>query len=97
MRNDPDWAMRYIWYKRTGQPPIPFDDFRPSEVPAFLVGIDRLFESPQLSYNKRWGPPRRLKSPSDWGEAVETGDPLIDKWEREIAEGRTPDLTEGLK
>lgn len=26
----------------------------------------------------------------------ETGDPLIDKWEREIREGITPDLTEGL-
>lgn len=25
-----------------------------------------------------------------------TGDPLIDKWEREIAQGLTPDLTEGL-
>ena len=25
-----------------------------------------------------------------------TGDPLIDKWEREIAEGREPDLDEAL-
>lgn len=25
-----------------------------------------------------------------------TGDPLIDAWEREYAEGRKPDLTEGL-
>lgn len=24
------------------------------------------------------------------------GDDLIDKWERELAEGKTPDLTEGL-
>ena len=26
----------------------------------------------------------------------ETGDPLIDKWEREIAKGLIPDLNEGL-
>lgn len=32
------------------------------------------------------------------GEIVfeETGDPLIDKWERELSQGITPDLTEGL-
>jgi hypothetical protein len=28
------------------------------------------------------------------GEAIEFGDPLIEKWEREIAEGRIPDLDE---
>jgi len=32
------------------------------------------------------------------GEIVfdETGDPLIDKWEKELAQGITPDLTEGM-
>lgn len=35
---------------------------------------------------------------TDDGEVIfeETGDPLIDKWEREMAQGITPDLTEGL-
>ena len=28
--------------------------------------------------------------------AMITGDPLIDKWEREIREGKTPNLDEGL-
>jgi hypothetical protein len=27
---------------------------------------------------------------------LETGDPIIDKWERELAMGLTPDLNEGL-
>lgn len=27
---------------------------------------------------------------------VNTGDPLIDKWERELAQGLQPDLLEGL-
>jgi len=35
------------------------------------------------------------KSPS--GEVVfQTGDPLIDKWEQELAMGLNPDLTEGF-
>ena len=102
MLNDPEWAMRYLWYKRTGQPPIPFDEFRPGELAAFLVGIDKILEAPSglsskgLS-SKSWGPPRTLKQPTRWDEAVETGDPLIDKWEREIAEGRIPDLSEGQR
>lgn len=28
------------------------------------------------------------------GEEAPSDDPLIDKWEQEIAEGKTPDLTE---
>ena len=30
------------------------------------------------------------------GEAETGGDPLVDKWERELAEGKIPDLTEGM-
>ena len=30
--------------------------------------------------------------PLDWDEPVITGDPVTDRWEREIAAGRTPDL-----
>lgn len=34
----------------------------------------------------------------DDGEVIfeETGDPLIDKWEQELAQGIIPDLTEGM-
>lgn len=31
-----------------------------------------------------------------WMTPHKTGDPLVDKWEREIAEGRDPDLDEEL-
>ncbi len=34
---------------------------------------------------------------ADDGTFTETGDPLIDKWEREIAEGKLPDLREAFK
>lgn len=100
MVNDPDWAMRYLWYKKVGKPPIPFDEFRPGELAAFLVGIDKVLDQqPPVSglSPRRWGPPRRLKQPTRWNEAVKTGDPLIDKWEADIAAGRTPDLSEGRR
>lgn len=29
------------------------------------------------------------------GEQTESADPLVDKWEKELAEGKTPDLSEG--
>ena len=101
MIHDPVWAMRYLWFKKTGQPPLPFDEFRPGELAAFLVGIDKVLEeepAPAVGLSpRRWGPPRKLKQPKDWTEPVKTGDPLIDKWERELAAGRTPDLSEGLR
>lgn len=39
-----------------------------------------------------------MAAKGDDGEIVfeETGDPLIDKWEKELAMGLTPDLTEGM-
>jgi len=104
MVDDPTWAMRYLWWKKTGHPPIPFDEFRPGELAAFLVGIDRVLEQEATgtgglspTRTRRWGPPRKLKQPSQWNEAIKTGDPLIDQWERDIAEGRTPDFSQGKR
>jgi len=34
------------------------------------------------------------ESEDEWFTAHQTGDPLVDKWEREIAAGLTPDLDE---
>lgn len=40
--------------------------------------------------------PIDAKKTKDGDVRFETGDPLIDKWESELARGLTPDLTEGL-
>lgn len=32
-----------------------------------------------------------------FGDSMESWDPLVDKWEREIAEGKVPDLNEQLE
>ena len=44
-------------------------------------------------YSKRPVESKRLK---DGKVMFKTGDPFIDKWERELAAGLTPDLLEGL-
>lgn len=36
------------------------------------------------------------ESAEEWETAHTTGDPLVDKWEREIAAGQDPDLDEEL-
>lgn len=74
-----------------------FEEFTPAELSAFLIGIDtEVEESSELKGSGRWGPPRKIKLPKKWNEPIKTGDNLVDKWEREIAAGRTPDLSEGL-
>ncbi len=42
------------------------------------------------------GTVRALTNEETGATYYETGDPLIDKWEREIAAGRDPNLDEGL-
>ena len=97
MMADPEWMMKWIWFKRCGKPPIAFDEFTPSELAAFLIGIEAEMENaPTLQGGGRWGPPRKIEIPKDPTEPVKTGDNLVDKWEREIAAGRMPDLSEGL-
>lgn len=97
MMADPEWLLRWIWFKRCGKPPIPFDEFTPSELTAFLVGMEEeATATAELQGSGRWGPPRQIKLPKNWNEPVKTGDNLVDKWEREIAQGLTPDLSEGL-
>jgi len=90
---DPVWNLRWLYYKKTGRCPLEFEDFLPAEVAPFFVGIDDKLDKEADKVVSSW--PRVLKAPSKWDEAVETGDELIDKWEREIAAGRDPDLSEG--
>ena len=96
MLADPLWTLRWIWYKRTGTPPVEFSEFTPAEITPFLVGMEEALDRKDGLSPTRWGPPRTLDAPSSWDEAVVTGDPLIDHWEQEIAAGRTPDLSAGL-
>ena len=98
MKEDPLWILRWIWYQKTGTPPVSFDDFTPQQITPFFLGLeDAIAQEDNSSLSPtRWGPPRKLKIPTSWEEPIKTGDPLIDKWEREIASGQTPNLAEGL-
>ena len=93
LSQDDLWLTRWVWYQRTGKPPLTFDEFTPQEIIPFLVGIEKALESPT---SQKWGAPKALKLPENWDEPVVTGEPLIDKWEREIAEGLSPNLKEGI-
>ena len=95
LASDTEWLLRWFWYKKTGKPPIDFEDFTPHEIAPFLNGIDRLFDDNQTVSG--WGTSKILKAPTSWDEPVQTGDPLIDKWEKELAEGLSPNLSEGLE
>lgn len=91
---DNEWVLRWLWYKKTGKPPIGFEEFTPYELVPFLSGMDRVFD--ETDSVQGWGASKVIKAPSKWDEAVKTGDPLIDKWEKELAEGLSPNLSEGL-
>lgn len=55
--------------------------------------LDWLFQDKQKKPKRRMR--RRLKplkQPSSFGEAVSTGDPVVDEWEQAIARGEMPDL-----
>jgi hypothetical protein len=99
--DDISWATSWVWWKKTGKPPREFEDYTVVELLAFLVFTDEIAdpksaddnsdpETTTIERNRRWGPPTLGKVP--WSEAARTGDPQIDKWEREIAAGMTPVL-----
>ena len=57
--------------------------------------IERQLDSGEIPFDDRGPYMRQLTTINEeLGEADNAGDPVIDKWEREIAEGKVPDLTE---
>lgn len=58
--------------------------------------------APAAEHSRMLGELRRLDGILDDPDTVDdttplvTGDPLVDEWERQIAEGKMPDLTQGM-
>lgn len=79
------------WWTKKYQLPWTHELFQESQSHELLIEFyEDLFEN---------DPRAMLEAARDEeGEVVfeETGDPLIDKWEKELAQGITPDLTEGM-
>jgi len=79
-----------LWAVNTGRPARSIDDYDLTTLAALTVELD--------TAKKEW---ERMSHEADirhWTspapEIVDSGDPLIDKWERAIAEGRVPNLDE---
>ena len=102
-KSDPEWCSSYVWFKKTGKPPKDYGDYTYHELLALLVETERYIDSllpPEeeseeesktvFNQKRRIGPPT-LGVPK-WETAHRTGDPQIDKWERDIASGLDPDL-----
>lgn len=74
----------WLWTQKTGSPPRRLDDYDPQTLRALLAHSDAIAKQIQ----------HIAAQSADPNAPVITGDPLIDKWERELAEGKTPDLNE---
>lgn len=87
---DPEQQLRRWWTRKYQAPPTD---------PRYLAYTpeDLLLEFFEDYYADH--PERRVERRTHEATGAQyavTGDPLIDKWEREIAEGREPDLDEGV-
>jgi len=60
--------------------------------------LEELFVEYYEDYFEKHPSEARKEQAGEDGEFyfTDSGDPLIDKWERELAQGLTPDLTEGM-
>ena len=92
-----EWIMEHAWVQKTGSPPRAFEDYDPLSLSVLISGeLAKAIEHRAPVRTKksigRWGPPSLSgKSREDYGTAVQTGDPIADEWERQIAAGETPD------
>ena len=100
MAKDPDWVLGYLYFKKTGSLHKPYGDFTSEHLHAILAGDleDAIILNLQRRQYEAVDPRSGFsgKLPDDPSEPIETGDVLVDKWEREFAEGRAPDLEEKL-
>ena len=91
-----------MWFKKTGKPPKKYEEYDTLTLIALLVETEKLLsddnsedhEPTHFHKEHGVGPPTlgKLK----YGKAYRTGDPLVDKWEAELAAGLTPDLNETI-
>jgi len=100
MARDPDWVRAYLYFKRTGNLHKPYDAHVPEHLDVILSGDleDAIIYQLQQRQYEAVNPASDFsgRMPENPLDPIETGDALIDKWEREFAEGLTPDLEEEL-
>lgn len=92
MVRDPHDLLEVIYVMQTSRLPKPMYEYDPITLLALLqdrkIAIEEteVIRAELMSQKHHWtADPEPVKV---------TGDPLVDKWEREIATGKTPDLDE---
>jgi hypothetical protein len=86
---DPVDRLDFIFVLRLNALPRPIDEYDSLSLQALLLHKDdALKEGDRIA--------AEFKKHVKEEEPIETGDPLIDKWEREFAAGEDPDLDEEL-
>ena len=105
LARDPRMLMEFVYLNRTGRTAREFDQYPLLTLQALLFHADSAghelgwYTAPRRRHwldrdpepRRRLGP-GRLRAPKVWDQAVDTGDPVADAWERAIARGETPDL-----
>lgn len=97
LARDPEAVLRYVWFKATGRPSMAFEDYDPLTLEATLLHLGDAIKARRASAIAAEMRRERKRvfgrrEPVGYEDAVLTGDPVADAWEREIAEGRVPDL-----
>lgn len=80
------WILASLHWARTGRMPEPLEDYPPLVLRAVW---DHLPEAVAIR-EAREAAERAQRAEAEYDRPRETGDPEIDRWEREIAAGRTP-------
>ena len=79
--------LEYLTFSVTKRLPRPYGEYNDHVLHAFLAYMEDELNR-QQARTKRG----RLAKPKTYSDAIETGDDLVDRWERDIAAGRVPDL-----
>ena len=95
------WLMEVVWFRRVGRPAREISEYHELELIALMTDDDAQDQGDNFGGDHKLSPYsplgggrifKPLKLPTKWDEAIETGDPVADEWERQIARGETPEL-----
>lgn len=92
MAQDPDWITAYFYFLKTHRLPKPMGAYDNHTLHAFFGYMEEACQYTGAQAEAEMA--RRADEDGDatWEEPVYTGDPVVDAWERAIAEGRDPEL-----
>lgn len=89
------WVLEYIGYRRSGRLSRPYDEYHPKVLAVLWNELEGAVK--RLEARRQREEERRARERAMSVEPRVTGDDVVDQWERDIAEGRMPDFTQGRR